>query len=317
VRSVLARVLLPLFAFTCVAAAQTTIAQISDLHLGLGRAPKAADNLRQVVDMINQRHPDAVVVTGDIGERPENWDQAKQILSHLQSKVYYVPGNHDVHTNDVERYRAAFGDDYYKIRVKNVVIYGLDSELLGNFDTFDNRDMAATQPTGLARSEGDRMLDWMSRQGGGQMQPGDRDRDNDKKKHKKDKHKDHDRDAADRDRGQGNGDSDDRGTVVIGMQHVPGFRDDRVIPDSKPYWELQDPYRSRELDALKRLGIRHMLVGHWHHSDIFERGGIVWHVAPATSWLTFGGSLGFAMHTITPDGDVKTDFVYLPSSADE
>ncbi|MEO8726192.1 MAG: metallophosphoesterase [Acidobacteriaceae bacterium] len=252
------------------ATAQTTIIQISDTHLGEPRAPHAAENLRRVVEMVNHRHPDAVVVTGDIGENPEQWQQAKSILHGVKAKLYYIPGNHDVHSNDVDRYRRAFGDDYYRVRIKNVVLYAIDSELLGNFDVYTNKDLAATRPSGLARQEGERMLAWLEKQ----------------------------RAAS-------------NATIAIGMQHVPAYRDPRVLSDTKPYWVLNEPDRTREIEALKRLGIRHMLVGHWHHADVFDYGGITWHVAPATSWLPWGGELGFAVHTITPDGNVKTDFIYL------
>ena len=44
---------------------------------------------------------------------------------------------------------------------------------------------------------------------------------------------------------------------------------------------------------------------------MFSAHDITSHVAPATSWSGTGDKLGFAMHTITPDGDVKTEFVYL------
>jgi hypothetical protein len=54
-----------------------------------------------------------------------------------------------------------------------------------------------------------------------------------------------------------------------------------------------------------------MLVGHWHNGRVFEREGVTWHVAPATSWLPWGGELGFAMHTINSNGDVHTEFVPL------
>ncbi|HZD93347.1 MAG TPA: hypothetical protein VE133_03775, partial [Candidatus Sulfotelmatobacter sp.] len=46
------------------AQAQVTIAQISDTHLGEPQAPHAAENLRRTVDMVNARHPDAVVLSG-------------------------------------------------------------------------------------------------------------------------------------------------------------------------------------------------------------------------------------------------------------
>ena len=245
--------------------AQVTIAQISDTHLGETRAPHAAENLRQTVEMVNQRHPDAVVVSGDIGETPENWEEAKHILKAIRAPLYYVPGNHDVHTHDVARYRAAFGQDYYRFRVKNIDFLVIDSQLLGNYERYE-----AAAPAPLPEDtaeESQRMLDWLKKQ-------------------------------------SSNG-------VLIGIQHIPGFRDGS-FPDPKPYWVMSEPYRSQEMDVLRTLGIRDMLVGHWHYGRVFEREGITWHVAPATSWLPWGGQLGFAVHRIAADGKVSTEFVYLP-----
>jgi hypothetical protein len=74
---------------------------------------------------------------------------------------------------------------------------------------------------------------------------------------------------------------------------------------------INDPYRSREMDILHKLGVKHMLVGHWHNGRVFQHDGITWHVGPATSWLPWGGELGFAMHTVSRDGDVRTEFVPL------
>src|SRR6476660_8703194 len=102
------------------AVAQVTVAQISDTHIADKHAPHAAENLRHAVDMINDRHPDAVILSGDIGENPRAWEDARSILKGLQAPLYFVPGNHDVHSSDVERYRRVFGKDYYSFRVKDV-----------------------------------------------------------------------------------------------------------------------------------------------------------------------------------------------------
>src|SRR5947209_6597553 len=70
-------VLLLVGTISTVAGAQLTIAQISDIHIGEKHAPHAFDNLRKTVDMVNERHPDAVIVSGDIGENhPRDWDTA-------------------------------------------------------------------------------------------------------------------------------------------------------------------------------------------------------------------------------------------------
>lgn len=251
---------------------QVSVIQISDTHLGDKHAPRAAENLRQAVKMINERHPDAVILSGDIGENPQAWDEAKSILKKVKSPLYYVPGNHDVHSKDVERYRQAFGKDYYEFQVKFVNFVVINSQLLGNYDNYE-----AKTPVPLpaeTEDEAERMLSWL------------------------------------------NGLQEEQRTakkIVIGVQHIPVFHDGR-FPDPKPYWVISEPYRSQEMKALRQLGIKHMLVGHWHNGRVFEREGITWHVAPSTSWLPWGGELGFAVHTISPNGKVQTEFVALPGA---
>jgi 3',5'-cyclic AMP phosphodiesterase CpdA len=294
---------LALCAFICLAPlasrAQVTIAQISDTHLGEAHSPHAFDNLRRAVDMVNARHPDAVIVSGDVGENYDEWLLARGILKWLNAPVYYAPGNHDVHSNDVAKYREVFGPDYFRFQVKGVTFLVIDSQLLGNFDNFDAQSPQSMPPQTEAESQ--KMLSWLSRQ-----EPGSNAGDRGKKRHWWNRGADRDDHPPQRD------DGDDRGgNIVIGIQHIPAERSD-VVPDPKPYWVISEPYRSRELNLLHRLGVRHMLVGHWHVGNIFERDGITWHVAPSTArLLPWSGQLGFAMHTISRDGDVRTEFVPL------
>ena len=148
--------------------AQVTIAQISDTHLGEPHAPHAFDNLRRTVDMVNARHPDAVIVSGDVGENYDQWLFARGILKWLHAPVYYAPGNHDVHTTDVEKYREVFGPDYYRFQVKGVTFLVIDSQLLGNFDNFDAQSPEPMPPQTEAESQ--KMLSWLSRQASGTTQ---------------------------------------------------------------------------------------------------------------------------------------------------
>ena len=276
------KILSALFLLCLPAAAQITIAQISDTHLGLKRAPEAASNLRRVVEMVNQRHPDAVIVSGDIGENPQAWDEARAILSGLKSPVYYVPGNHDDNANNIDRYRAVFGKDYYQFHVKNATFIALDSQLLGNFDVFESRQVLPLSAKG--QEESARMLDWF----GGQIEARTRERST-----------------------PSHGGAAQEPSLVVVVQHVPISRNTGFPRDPKPYWTVQEPYRSRELELLHRLGVRHVFLGHWHAGMVYKADGITYHVAPATSWSPFNYPLGFAMHTISRDGDVKTDFVEL------
>src|SRR5215813_5723996 len=215
--------------------AQITIAQISDTHMGESDAPHAYDNLRRTVDMVNARHPDAVIVSGDIGENYDQWLIARGILKWLHAPVYYAPGNHDVHTNDVDKYRAVFGPDYYRFQVKGVTFLVINSQLLGNFDQFNAQTPQPMPPETEAESE--KMLAWLGSQIG------------------------------------------QSGGVVIGIQHIPLFRNGNLPPDEKPYWVISEPYRSRELEILHQLGVKHMLLGHWHVGTVYDHEGITWHVA--------------------------------------
>ena len=256
-----------------------TIAQISDTHLGEKRAPHAEKNLKQAVEMINERQPDAVILSGDIGENPAEWEKAKSILKNLKPPLFYVPGNHDVHSNDVERYREIFGRDFYAFRVKWVTFLVIDSQLLGNFDSYEAKQPMPLPPE--TEDESERMLSWLS------------ERDWEKKL-------DTDGPAAAK-------------QIIIGVQHIPVFRDGS-FPDQKSYWVINEPYRSKELRVLHELGIKDVLVGHWHNGRVFEHEGITWHVAPSTSWLPWGGQLGFAVHTINSNGIVRTEIISLPDA---
>ncbi len=289
-RNLLLIVLLSFF-LSLSALGQVRIAQLSDLHIGLARAPHAADNVRKAVQIINDRGVDAVIVTGDIGEKPSDWEEARDILGKLKAPVYYIPGNHDIHSNDFDRYRKVFGDDFYRVRVKNVVIYALDSEVFGNYDSYEADRTAVPPASDEARENAARMMHWLE-ESANEPVPDDKDA---KPNHDRD-HRDHDRDDH---------------VVVIGMQHIPIARHGNFPPDPRPYWEIPEQYRDREVQLLKRLGIHDMFVGHWHHRDEFEYGGIDWHVGTATSWLTWGGELGFDIYTITPDGKVKSEFISL------
>jgi hypothetical protein len=208
-----------------------------------------------------------------------------------------------VHSSGPGKWRSAFGDDFYKIQVKNVTIYALDSQLLGNWDKFDQKTMPQTPQE--VQAEGDKMLSWLGGQGGGEDHGRDKDHDKDRDDKKKGGGKDKDRGRGDEDHGG------DHGNVVLAMQHVPPLRDGGFPNDQKDYWTVPEPYRSREIDTFKKLGIRDVLVGHWHDGRVYKAQGITWHVAPATSWSPFGSKLGWSMHTVSANGDVKTEFVYL------
>ncbi|HKU72759.1 MAG TPA: metallophosphoesterase [Pyrinomonadaceae bacterium] len=90
--------------------------QISDSHIGFNKDPNhdVAKTLQEAVDKVNALadEPAFVIHTGDITHlsRPEEFDTAAQILKGAKtSHVYYVPGEHDVFTDDGQLYRERFG----------------------------------------------------------------------------------------------------------------------------------------------------------------------------------------------------------------
>lgn len=247
-------------------AQNVTIAHLSDLHLGLTSHPGSEERLNQAIDMLRTRPIDAVVVTGDVGDQFEaSWKTARTMLASLHVPVYYVPGNHDDAASTTARYNSVFGKDYYVFQVKGIHFVALDSQLLGNFSTFQS-----ATPLPLPKQDepaAEKMIAWL----------------NSLRLH----------------------------GPVIALQHVPPDRlSPETSPDPKPYWILHDPWRTRELDALRKLGVKDILAGHWHQGTVYDVDGFTVHVAPATSWSP-KSKLGFSIETISPHGEVKTDFIYF------
>ena len=251
--------------------AQTRIAQISDIHLGNVAAPTARARLVAIVESINEKPPDAVIVTGDIGEDPIERADARQVLSAITVPVHYIPGNHDTTGADIAAYRAVFGPDYYKLELNNLTIFALDSQLIGNFS--DPRSDVPLPMDPIAQAEGEIMLQWLSQQTVSPAAP-----------------------------------------IAIVMQHVPVVLSP-ALPRTRPYWVISEPFRSRELQEFERLGVRHVLAGHWHIRDRFDfpQGTITQHVAPSVAMPLFGSLPGYSLHTISATAGVQTEYV-MPTS---
>lgn len=90
--------------------------QISDSHIGFNKDPNhdVTKTLQEAVEKVNALadEPAFVIHTGDITHlsRPEEFDTAAQVLKGVKtSRVLYVPGEHDVFTDDGQLYRERFG----------------------------------------------------------------------------------------------------------------------------------------------------------------------------------------------------------------
>ena len=135
--------------------------QLSDLHIGLRSHPEGEAHTRQAIAIVNQLKPDLVIVSGDMSENyPEARQRAFDLLKGLQVPYRVVPGNHDVHDDDMSAHRAMWGDDYYSFEAGGFRFIALNSQLMGNYDKFD-----APQPVpnrGKAAQQSEEMFEWLA-----------------------------------------------------------------------------------------------------------------------------------------------------------
>jgi 3',5'-cyclic AMP phosphodiesterase CpdA len=92
--------------------------QISDSHIGFNKEanPDVTATLQVAVDRINstQATPDFLLHTGDISQlsKASEFDTAEQVLKGAKAgKIFFVPGEHDVLTDDGKQYLDRFGKD--------------------------------------------------------------------------------------------------------------------------------------------------------------------------------------------------------------
>jgi len=281
------KLLLALLLWSPVALAQATIVQISDTHIGLSTAPNALQHLQTVVTQINAMspQPDAVILSGDIGETTNDWTTAKNALASLKAPVYFVPGNHDIHTTTIATYRQYFGNDYYSFKINNITFMVVDSQLLGDYDTFTSGQTPAdVKPLPAAvQTESDNMLAWLGRQTAVSNEIAVQ-------------------------------------HVPLFPQSLSGGG---TYPSTNPYWAVYDvqndtnihhQYRTEEVNALTALGIHTMLAGHWHNQRNFTATSgsftLDLRMAPAVAYaIGTGAQVGYTVHTISSTGVVSTQMV--------
>ncbi len=111
--------------------------QNRDSHIGFNKEanPDVTATLQVAVDRINNAAapPDFLLHTGDISQlsKPSEFDTAEQVLRGAKvGKIFYVPGEHDVLTDDGKQYLDRFGSDtkgkgYYSFDHKGAHFMGL------------------------------------------------------------------------------------------------------------------------------------------------------------------------------------------------
>ncbi len=111
--------------------------QISDSHIGFHKEPNqdVTRTFQEAVARINAlpQPPDFIIHTGDLSHlsKPSEFDTVTQVLKSARAKqVFYVPGEHDVLTDNGQSYLERFGkgtrgDGWYSFDHKGIHFIGL------------------------------------------------------------------------------------------------------------------------------------------------------------------------------------------------
>jgi 3',5'-cyclic AMP phosphodiesterase CpdA len=121
---------------TAAAASGFSFVQISDSHIGFDKPanPNVAGTLQEAIGKVNAlpTRPAFMIHTGDITHlsKPEQFDNADQIIRGAHLPVHYVPGEHDVLDDDgkgyLERYgKGTTGSGWYSFDEAGVHFIGL------------------------------------------------------------------------------------------------------------------------------------------------------------------------------------------------
>jgi 3',5'-cyclic-AMP phosphodiesterase len=143
------------------AQADFTFVQISDSHIGFSKDPNknVTATLQKAINKINAlpNRPDLLIHTGDLSHlsKPAEFDTVSEIVKGAKTgRTLYVPGEHDVFTDDgkqyLERYgKGTRGTGWHSFDHKGVHFVGLVN-------------VANLKPGGLG-SLGSEQLDWLKK----------------------------------------------------------------------------------------------------------------------------------------------------------
>jgi 3',5'-cyclic AMP phosphodiesterase CpdA len=139
-------------------AADFSFIQISDSHIGFSKEanPDVTATLQIAVDRINSAAapPEFLLHTGDISQlsKPSEFDTAEQVLKGAKAgRIFYVPGEHDVLTDDGRQYLDRFGKGtkgkgWYSFDHKGAHFIGLVNVVELKWLQDDVRDLKSSTP---------------------------------------------------------------------------------------------------------------------------------------------------------------------------
>lgn len=128
---------------------ETTIVQISDTQFGFydeNSLEYESATYTKCVNEVNELHPDAVVLTGDLvhnSDNEEQWKEFERITALIDEDipVFYIPGNHDV----VKKETGLNMDDYYKHLDKSRFVGQVGDTYLIGIDTNPIKDFYGSE----------------------------------------------------------------------------------------------------------------------------------------------------------------------------
>jgi Icc protein len=141
--------------------ADFSFVQISDSHVGFGKPPNTdvVATLKRTVAKINAMpsQPDVLVHTGDLTHlaKPAEFDTVAEVLKEAKAgQTFYVPGEHDIFTDDAKLYLQRYGKGtkglgWHSYTHKGVHFIGLVN-------------VANLKPGGLG-TLGNEQLDWLKK----------------------------------------------------------------------------------------------------------------------------------------------------------
>jgi Icc protein len=134
----------------------TVLAQLSDPHLRVGgddRGPARALAAAVEAVLALRRAPDAVLVSGDIGDAgsPAEYARARELLAPLPMPVHALPGNHD----DRDALAEAFGPGApYTAAIGEARLVVCDTTLAGRMEGSLDRERRGWLEAELAAARG-------------------------------------------------------------------------------------------------------------------------------------------------------------------
>lgn len=117
------------------------IAWTTDIHLNFLGTQQIETFLQSVI----AQQPDALIISGDIGEAPSVYDYLRRIAETLRIPIYFVLGNHDFYHGGIQHVRTGIAtliqdvDNLYWLNTESIIELTSGIALVGHDGWSDGR----------------------------------------------------------------------------------------------------------------------------------------------------------------------------------